>query len=74
MASGFITSWQIDGKIVKTVRAFTFLCSKITADGHCSLQSFPASGSFPMSQLFESGGQSIEATALASVFPMNIQD
>ena len=38
------------------------------------LQSFPASGSFPMSQLFTSGGQSIGASASASVLPMNIQD
>ena len=37
------------------------------------LQSFPASGSFLMSQLFASGGQSIGASALASVLPMNIQ-
>ena len=37
-------------------------------------QSFPASGSFPMSQLFTSGGQSIGASASASVLPMNIQD
>ena len=37
------------------------------------LQSFPASGSFPMSQLFSSGGQSIGASASASVLPMNIQ-
>jgi len=37
------------------------------------LQSFPASGSFPMSQFFASGGQSIGASALASVLPMNIQ-
>ena len=36
--------------------------------------SFPASGSFPMSQLFASGGQSIGASASASVLPMNIQD
>ena len=36
-------------------------------------QSFPSSESFPMSQLFTSGGQSIGATASASVFPMNIQ-
>ena len=38
------------------------------------LQSFPASGSFPVSQLFASGGQSIEVSASASVLPMNIQD
>ena len=36
------------------------------------LQSFPASGSFPVSQLFTSGGQRIGASASASVLPMNI--
>ena len=39
-----------------------------------SLQSFPALGSFPRSQFFVSGGQSIEISALASVLPINIQD
>ena len=38
------------------------------------LQSFPASGSFQMSQFFISGGQSIGASASASVLPVNIQD
>ena len=38
------------------------------------LQSLPASGSFPMSQLFTWGGQSIGVSASASVLPMNIQD
>ena len=38
------------------------------------LQSFPASGSFPMSQLFTSGGQSTAVSALTSVLPMNTQD
>ena len=38
------------------------------------LQSFPASGSFHMSQFFASGGQSIGVSASTSVFPMNIQD
>ena len=38
------------------------------------LQSFPASGSFPMSQFFASGGQSIAVLASASVLPMNIPD
>ena len=37
------------------------------------LQSFPASGSFPMRRLFESGGQRIGASASALVLPMNIQ-
>ena len=36
MASGPITSWQIDGETVETVRDFIFLGSKITADGYCS--------------------------------------
>ena len=38
------------------------------------LQSFPASGSFPVSQLFASGGQSIRVSASASVLLMNTQD
>ena len=38
------------------------------------LQSFPASGSFPMSQLFASGGQSIAISVSTSVLPMNTQD
>ena len=38
------------------------------------LQSFPASGSFSMSQFFASGGQSIGVSTSASVLPMNIQD
>ena len=37
-------------------------------------QSFPASGSFPMSQFFESSGQGIGVSATTSVLPMNIQD
>ena len=36
MASGLITSWQIDGETVETVSDFIFLASKITADGDCS--------------------------------------
>ena len=36
MASGLITSWQIDGEPVETVTDFIFLGSKITADGDCS--------------------------------------
>ena len=48
-----------------------------SADGHLGcfcLQSFPASGSFPVSHFFASGGHSIGASASISVFPMNIQD
>ena len=36
MASGHITSWQIDGETMETVTDFIFLGSKITADGYCS--------------------------------------
>ena len=36
MASGRITSWEIDGKTMETVRDFIFLGSRITADGDCS--------------------------------------
>ena len=36
MASGLITSWQIDGEKMETVTDFIFLGSKITADGDCS--------------------------------------
>ena len=35
MASGHVTSWQIDGEAVETVADFIFLGSKITADGNC---------------------------------------
>ena len=36
MASGLITSWEIDGETVETVSDFVFWCSKITVDGDCS--------------------------------------
>ena len=38
MASGLITSWQIDGKTMETVTDFIFLGFKITADGNCSYE------------------------------------
>ena len=38
MASGPITSWQIDGETMETVRDFIFLGFKITVDGHCMLR------------------------------------
>ena len=49
------------------------LSSSVVPFGSC-LQSFLASGSFPMSWLFASGGQSPGVSASASVLPMNIQD
>ena len=48
------------------------ISSSVTLFSSCS-QPFPVSGSFPVSQLFESGGQSIGASASASVLPMNFQ-
>ena len=48
------------------------ISSSVTLFSSCP-QSFPASGSFPMSWLFASSGQSIEASASAAVLPMNIQ-
>ena len=56
-------SWWCHPTILSTVTSFSSL--------H---QSFPASGSFPMNQLFASGGQTTGAPALASVLPLNIQD
>ena len=49
------------------------IASSVVPFSSC-LQSFPASGSFPLSQLFTSGNQSIGVSASASVLPMNIQD
>ena len=69
MVSSPITSWEIDGKTVETLSAFIFLVVSFTS----CLQSFPTSGSFPMSQFFTSGGPSIGASASASVLPMNSQ-
>ena len=48
------------------------ISSSVSPFSSC-LQSFPASGSFPMSRLFASGGQSIGVPVSASVLPMNIQ-
>ena len=50
----------------------TTISSSVVPFSSC-LQSFPASGSFPKSQLFTSGGQTIGASALASVLPVSIQ-
>ena len=49
------------------------ISSSVVSFSSC-LQSFPASGSFPKSQFFTSGGQSIGLSASASVLPMNNQD
>ena len=52
---------------------YLIISSSVALFSFC-LQSFPASGSFPVRQLLVSGGQSIGASASASVLPMNIQD
>ena len=49
------------------------ISSSVTTFSSC-LQSFPASGSFPMNQFFASGGQSIGVSASTSILPMNIPD
>ena len=54
-------------------RCHPTISSSVVPFSSC-LQSFPARGSFQMSQFFESGGQSIGVSASASVLPMNIQD
>ena len=51
----------------------TTISSSVIPFSSC-LQSFPASGSFPMSQFFASGGQRIRVSASASVLPVTIQD
>ena len=58
-----LLSWWCHPTISSSVVPFSFC-----------LQSFPASGSFQMSQFFPSGGQSIGVSASALVLPMNIQD
>ena len=57
---------------VESVSNPNIISSSVVPFSSC-LQSFPASGSFLMSQLFKSSGQSIGASASASVFPVNIQ-
>ena len=54
-------------------RCHPTISSSVAPSSSC-LQSFPTSGSFPMSQFFTSSGQSIGASVSASVLPMNIQD
>ena len=62
-SNSFPLSWWCQPTILSSVIPFS-----------SCLQSFPASGSFPISQFFASGGQSIGVSASASVLPMNIQD
>ena len=56
------------------IRVYKFVSPQNQGVSTSHLQSFPAYGFFLMSQFFASGGQSIGASASASVLPMNIQD
>ena len=56
-----------------SLRCHPTILSSVVSFSSC-LQSFPASGSFQMSQFFISDGQSVGVSASASVLPMNIQD
>ena len=73
-ASLFITSAQSLLKLMSIELVMPSTISSSVVPFSSRLQSFPASGSFPMSQFFPSGGQSIGVSASASVLPMNIQD
>ena len=72
-ASPSVTSSQNLLKLTSIKRCHPTISSSVVPFSS-QLQSFPASGSFPMSQLFTSGGQNIGASASTSVLPMNIQD
>ena len=67
-----ISPWVCLNSCPLSLRCYLTILSSVSPSSSCP-QSFPASGSFSMSQLFSSGGQSIEASASASVLPMNIQ-
>ena len=82
----FVTSWTAacQASLAITNRACSYswplsqwhhptISSSVTPFSSC-LQSLPTSGSFTVSQFFISGGQSIGASASASVLPMNVQD
>ena len=67
-----LTPWVCSNSYPLSQWCYLTISSSATPFSSCSL-SFPASGSFPMSWLFASGGQNIGASASASVLPMNIQ-
>ena len=76
IAGGFFTNWTISLSFLKLMSIESVMPSShlicVSPFSSC-LQSFPASGSFPVSQIFASGSQSIGASASVSVFPVNIQ-
>ena len=70
---GFPTPWAYSNSCPSSRWCHPTISSSIVPFSS-SLQSFPESGSFPMSQFLASGDQSIGVSASASVLPMNIQD
>ena len=73
-ATLFVTSSQGLLKLMSIELVMPSCISSSVIPFSSHLQSFPASGSFPMNQFFVSGGQSIRVSASALIFPMNIQD
>ena len=77
IAGKFFTSWANSQSLLKLMSIKSVMhptiSSSVVPFSSC-LQSFPASGSFLMSRLFTTGGQSIGASTLESVPTMNIQD
>ena len=67
------TPWACSNSCPSSWWCHPNISSSVVPFSSC-LQSFPASGSFPRSQFFTSGGQSIGVSASASVLPVNIQD
>ena len=86
VVSNFVTPWtaahqvslSLSPRVCSNSRPLCWWCQPTISSSviHFSsrLQPFPASGSFPVSQFFVSGGQTIGVSASASVLPMNIQD
>ena len=69
----FTLSWNLlKPRSIELVMPSNHLISVVSISS--CLPSFPESGSFPLSQFFEKGGQSLGASASAPVLPMNIQD
>ena len=69
----FTISWSYSNSCPLSWWYYLTISSSATLFSFC-LQSFPASGSFPVSRLFPSGGQSIGVSVWASVLAMNVQD
>ena len=70
----FITNSQSLLKLMSTKSVMPSNHLMLSRSLSSCLQSFPALGTFPMSQFFASGGQTIGASSSASVLPLNIQD